>query len=110
MNLLSIINLTDLNVDTLVLMFSTLVFVLMMFKWHSDNKIEFDLRYAFVDDTTGKMSLSKFGQLVALATSTWVVIYETRHTRLSEWLFGAYILTWAGANSLNKYLKSKEEK
>lgn len=98
----------NLNLETIVLLLGSLAFILLLYKWHSDEHVEFDIRHAFVDDKTGKTSLSKFGQFVALAISSWLIINETRQARLTEWLFIGYMVTWAGANSLNKYLKDKQ--
>ena len=62
----------------------------------------FDLRWLLVDTKTNKVSLSKTGQLIALIVSSWALIYETRNGNLTEWLFGAYMISWAGANIANK--------
>jgi len=64
----------------------------------------FDLRHLIVDSKTGRVSLFKTGQLVALMTSTWILIHETRANNLTEWLFTAYMLAWTGANVAQKFL------
>lgn len=71
---------------------------------------EFDLRWLIVDNKTTKVSLFKLGQLVALLTSTWALIYETRHNNLTEWLFMAYIVAWSGVNVANKMVENKRTK
>ena len=68
---------------------------------------EFDLRWLIVDTKTHRVSLFKLGQLVALLTSTWAVIYQTRHDRLTEWMFTAFMVAWAGANVANKFVDRK---
>lgn len=70
---------------------------------------QFDLRYLLVDSQTNKVSLFKLGQLLALLTSTWALIYETRTGNLTEWLFLAYIATWSGANVASKIVDRKPE-
>ena len=65
---------------------------------------QFDLRFIIVDVATGKVSLFKVGQFVALLTSTWALIHETRADQLTDWLFGGYIVAWAGANVANRYV------
>lgn len=87
--------------DTYALVLMALVFTLILSRWQrcDDN---FDLRDLIVDTVSGKVSLFKLGQLVALAVSTWALVYETRRGHLTEWLFGFYMVAWAGANIANK--------
>jgi len=70
----------------------------------------FDLQDLLTDSKTGKASLQKTGQLVAMLVSTWVLIHETRAARLTEWLFMAYMLAWAGANLAGKWLETRKPK
>lgn len=94
--------LSTLDLETLVLGIASLVFILFIVKAHFGVNA-FDIK-STVTDENGRFSLSKFGQLVALLVSTWVLIYETRKGHLTEWLFAGYMAAWAGANLLNKYL------
>jgi hypothetical protein len=64
----------------------------------------FDIRDLIVDDTTGKLSLSKLGQFVALVLSSWGLIYLIMHGTLTEIYFQGYMLTWAGANVVSNGL------
>lgn len=82
----------------------------MLLVWHIREDTAFDLRTALMVDD--KFSLYKVGQLLALLTSTWIIIYQTRHGQLTDWLFTGYMLAWSGANLFSKYLdytKSKEK-
>ncbi len=85
-----------------------LALVFLLWLWHMDKSDAFDLRWLIVDTATVKVSLFKLGQLVALLTTTWMVIYETRSDRLTEWLFMAYAATWAGANVANRLITGKQ--
>jgi hypothetical protein len=76
--------------------------MLMILGFWQGKRDEFDLRWLIVDTKTHRVSLFKLGQMVALLTSTWVLIYLTRHDKLTEWAFTAYMLAWAGANVANK--------
>ena len=98
------------NIDTLVLIFSSVVFCVLIFMWHNDDQTRFDLTELLIDSKTQRVSLMKIGQALALLVSTWVLIYETRAGRLSEWLFLSYMTAWAGANLANKWLRIKESK
>lgn len=90
------------DLDTAVLMIASLFLVILMWGWHSAEGVRFNLTELVTDSRTHRVSLSKCGQLFALLVSTWVLIHETRASRLSEWLFWGYMLAWTGANLANK--------
>lgn len=94
--------LETLNLETIILGIGSLIFIAFLIKSHVSAE-PFDIRSVIVDES-GRFSLNKFGQLVALLVSTWVLIYQTRQALLTEWLFAGYMAAWAGANLLNKYL------
>jgi hypothetical protein len=96
------------NSDTLVLAFFSILFVLVLAYWHIQQDTAFDLRTALMVDD--KFSLYKVGQLLALLSSTWIIIYQTRHNQLTDWLFTGYMLAWSGANLLSKYIDSAKPK
>jgi hypothetical protein len=83
------------------------ILLIVLVYWHMSSDVRFDLRDLLIDSKTKELSLSKTGQFLALLISTWVLMYETRAGRLTDWLFTGYMLAWAGANSLNKYLEQK---
>lgn len=87
--------------DTYALLIAAVAFAALLAYWQrlEDN---FDLRTLIVDNLSGKVSLFKVGQLVALMTSTWVVVHETRRGALTEWLMLIYVGVWAGSNIANK--------
>jgi hypothetical protein len=95
------------DLDLLVLCISAVVFLGMMINWHTRPNNSFDLKDTFVDKS-GTLSLSKLGQMIAMLVSTWIIIYQTRHNLLTEWLFTGYMLAWAGANVAHKWLDQKE--
>jgi len=70
---------------------------------------DFDLRDLVRDSRSGRVSLFKVGQLVALASSTWLLIYEALHGRMTDWMFTGYMVSWAGANIANKLTEQKKE-
>ena len=82
---------------------ATLMAVL-MFYWHVSKKSMLDLQFLFVDTDTKQFSIFKAGQIVALVASTWVLIRETNHDRLTEWLYAAYMLAWTGVNIANRVI------
>lgn len=97
-------NFDFISVDLLVLVCASLIFLILVYLWHTSHDVEFDVKTLLVDGETKRFSLYKFGQFVALCVSTWILIYETRNNRLSEWLFTFYMVAWSGVNLANKYV------
>lgn len=95
-------------VDTVILITGVLLVLITLVVWHKDES-RFDLKEIIVDTETNTVSLYKLGQVLALLISTWVLINETRAGRLNEFLFTMYMVSWAGANSLNKYIDNKNK-
>lgn len=100
------INIQDINLETIILLLAGVAVVIILAVWHIKDS-SFDASQ-IVTNVDGSFSLSKFGQLVSMLVSTWIVIYQTRHGLLAEWLFTSYLVTWAGANAFSKYLESKK--
>jgi hypothetical protein len=75
--------------------------------WHRSSKMLFNLSDIIVDTETGRVSLYKVGQIIALIVSSWMAIHETRAGRLSEWLFIGYMVAWSGSNLVKRYIDSK---
>jgi hypothetical protein len=96
------------NLDTTILALASLFLAILLWLWHTDKDTPFDLTALFIDSRTKRVSLMKVGQAIAMLTSTWVLIYETRQGRLSEYLFVGYMLAWSGANLANKFISGKQ--
>lgn len=94
--------------DLIILIGGTALAVAVMVYWHRDTTTRFDLRDLLIDSTTKELSLYKVGQLAALVFSTWVLIHETRAGKLTDWLFGSYMLAWSGANLVKKFLDKSD--
>lgn len=73
----------------------------LLWSWHRGTNNSFNLRDLVTDKGTQRASLGKFGQFIALAFSTWILVHETLLGRLSEWLFTSYMLAWAGAQAVS---------
>jgi hypothetical protein len=100
------LNLQDTNLETIVLLLAGIAVVIILAGWHIKDSA-FDVSQ-IVTNADGTFSLSKFGQLVSMLVSTWIIIYQTRHGLLTEFLFSGYMISWAGANAFHKYLESKK--
>lgn len=98
--------LNQINLETVTLYIGAFIAFYILAQWHFSKDNTFDLKSSISDE--GKFSLSKFGQLTALVLSSWVLVYQTRHNALTEWLFMSYISTWAVANGFSKYLETKK--
>lgn len=95
-------------IDLIVLVVGSGVGLGVLVYWHIDKETRFDIRDLLIDSTTKELSLYKVGQLMALIFSTWVLVHETRSGKLSEWLFGSYMIAWSGANLIKKYLDKSD--
>jgi hypothetical protein len=93
----------SINYENLFLFVTASFMVALIARWHLSSDVSFDVKQAIVDDK-GNFSLYKFGQLIALLASTWVVVNETKMGRMSEWLFIGYMVAWSGTNLANKYI------
>lgn len=100
--------LENIKIDNVVLLVASLFLVILLLLWHKDKSVDFDMKTALMYE--GKFSLSKFGQFIALMTSTWIIIHQTRAGQLSEWLFTGYMLAWSGANLLSRYIDKNNKK
>lgn len=97
------------GIDTIIFLLFIVGITIAFIKWHLDDSSTFDISSVIVDGKTNKFSLSKFGQLVALVISTWIIVHQTLNNQLTEWLFTGYMLAWAGANFLNKYISKSPQ-
>lgn len=71
-------------------------------------KDDFDLRSLVVDPKTGKPSVHQLGQLTALVISSWGLIVLVLHDKLTEVYFTTYMAVWAGSNTLDRLLRTRE--
>lgn len=97
------------GLDTLVLGVAALVVVSVLVRWHLDPDNNFKLSDLIADEVTGKISLFRTGQALALMVSTWGFIVLTRAGDLSEWYFAGYMLAWAGANLAKVAMTAKAD-
>ncbi len=95
------------SADDAVLLIGTLFLACVVWRWQRASD-SFDLRKVIVD-AGGDVSLAKIGQVVALLVSTWVLIHETRAGKVNEWLFGGYMLAWAGTNLISKAIDKRPD-
>lgn len=86
------------NLDTWMLIVATAAVAIVVGRWQRDPANQFDIVSLVTDGETGKVSLFKTGQLLALLVSTWGFVVLTRADKLTEWYFAGYMLAWAGAN------------
>ena len=93
-----------LDIDTITLLMALMIFMLTAISWHRNDS---QLNLQSIVAKNGEFSLSKIGQFTALIVSTWIAVYETRHGRMTEFLFTGYMLAWAGTNMASKFLDKK---
>jgi hypothetical protein len=61
-----------------------------------------------VEARTGRISLSRVGQLVALIVSSWGFVALVKTDKLTEWYFTSYMLAWAGSRLASQYLDGRK--
>ncbi len=84
-----------------VLFIAVIVLCWMLYRGQRKND-KFDLRDLVLDTSTKRISLSKFGQLIALAISSWGFLYLALNGKLTEMYFTTYMAAWSGIAALNK--------
>lgn len=63
-------------------------------------KDDFDLRDMIVDESTRKVSSTKFGTLTSLVFTTWGFTYLLLHGTLTETYYLTYVSVWAGYSGI----------
>lgn len=82
------------SIPNLMLLALVLVALLVLFRWQRSHP-QFDLADLLIGDN-GKVSLKKFGQVSALAVSTWAFVVLVQQGKLTEFYFIGYMTVWAG--------------
>lgn len=59
------------------------------------------------DARSGRMSLGRVGQLVALIVSSWAFVWLTIAGMLTEWYYGTYMIAWAGARIADQLVQQR---
>jgi len=94
------------GLETWILIACSAIGLFAISKWHNDDSIKFDLKTIVLDDK-GNFSVYHVAQLLALFTSTWIIIYQTRHGALTEWVYTGYMVAWAGMGVAGKWMDAK---
>lgn len=98
--------LKNFDLDTFILVTCSLIVAYALWSWHSDKHVKFDIKTLILDDK-GNFSVYYVAQILSLMTSTWILIYQTRHGILTEWLFTGYMVAWAGMGVAGKWMDNK---
>ena len=87
-----------------VLLFLTLTASVLILGYLQFKRDQLDLRWLILDDKSGRPSIHKIGQVLALIVSTWGFVNLVNHGTLTEIYFTTYMGVWAGSVALNKLL------
>jgi multisubunit Na+/H+ antiporter MnhB subunit len=85
----------------------TIIVAIMIYKWHMNDSNSFNLSDALKDSVSGKASLFRIGQAVALVSSTWGLVALIQRGTLTELYFTTYMGIWSGANVINNIFGKK---
>lgn len=94
----------SIEVMTVVLFLTIFVLIILLYRAQK-YKTDFDLRDLIIDKDNGRVSLSRFGQFIALMVSTWGFITLTLNNGLTEWYYTSYMAVWAIAEGFRKWGK-----
>lgn len=92
-----------------VLACAVLAGVLLAWRATRNQGSRFNFEDILLDSRTGRTSLSKVGQFIALSVSSWGFVFLTLAGKLSEWYFTTYMLAWAGANVASKWINNQQK-
>lgn len=91
-----LVNWIDLDFWELLLLFMFFMLARLLWKAHTATGNNFDIKYLLIDEGTSRVSLKKLGALLALLTSTWIVLFMTVKGSITESILGLYLFVWAG--------------
>lgn len=81
-----------------------------LWRAHRNRGNAIDLAFLLVDGDLNppRVTLAKFGGLVALLTSTWLVVYLAVAGKLDGVIFGAYLTAWAAVKIAADVTRARE--
>ena len=79
-----------------LLVFMLLMLYRLLWKAHTATGNNFDIKFLLIERETGLVSLKKLGALLALLTTTWIVLFMTVKGAMTEGILGLYMFVWAG--------------
>lgn len=83
-----------------------------LWRAHRNKNSAIDLAFLLVDGALQppRVTLAKFSAMVALLTSTWLVVYLTVTGKLDGVIFAAYVGTWGAVKVAGDMTAAKEAK
>ena len=91
-----------------LLLFVTMTAFIVILAYLQYKRDALDLRWLLLDDKSGRPSIHKIGQLLALMVSTWGFVYQMTHNTFTETYLTVYMGVWAGVGAVNKLLDNKQ--
>lgn len=105
-----VLNVTLLN--NLLLIGFFIIFLYLFFKEHNDPDSKVNWTDLLLDDKTNKLSITKFGQFIGIATSTWMTFYLVQQDRFTNefiWVFATYLSFLSGSYAYDKFIKHRSQ-
>lgn len=90
-----------------LILFITITVLILLLAYIQIKKDSVDLRWLILDDKTGRPSIHKVGQCLALLVSTWAFIKLVLADRFTTDYLLIYMGVWAGSTALNQWLASR---
>lgn len=77
-----------------------------LFMAHRSENSKIDFAHT-LNDSDNRTSLRKFGEWVALLTSTWIIVYLAKAQLITETYFGLYLAIWVARAAFGALLSAK---
>jgi len=90
------VNWIDLDFWEIVLLFMMFMLYRLIAKAHTATGNDLDIQWLLVDEKTGRVSLKKFGALIAIVFSTWIVLFMTVKGQMTEAVLGLWLFALLG--------------
>lgn len=90
-----------------LILFITVTVLILLLTYMQIKKDSVDLRWLILDDKTGRPSIHKVGQCLALLVSTWAFVKLVVNDRFTTDYLLIYMGVWAGSTALNQWLGNR---
>lgn len=80
-----------------------------IYRLHTNKENPFNLSDLFIDPKTKKVDGSKLRMNLAFFVTSWIVVYSTLNTTMTEWLFAGYLAAWVADRKFSRDADSSKQ-
>jgi hypothetical protein len=92
----------DVDPSLVFLVFLSVLTFSVVWSWHRNEDLDFQLQQILVDNTTGKIAIEKVGYMTALAIGTWGFVSMTLKGGMTEWYFTIYMSVFVAGRMVSQ--------